>query len=59
LKPTGITLESACKEFAEACKILNGVSVLQAAKDYTNGYFTCLIVLVVRLPLNSNGARSE
>jgi integrase len=38
LKPTGITLESACKEFAEACKLLNGVSVVQAARDYAKGH---------------------
>src|SRR5262249_42975475 len=34
LKPTGVTLEAACREYAEAFKILNGVSVLEAARDY-------------------------
>ena len=34
LKPTRMTLEAACREFAEAFKVLGGVSVLQAAREY-------------------------
>jgi integrase len=35
LKPTGVTLEAACREYAEAFKILGGVSILHVARDYT------------------------
>ena len=34
LQPTGVSLESACREYAEAFKVLGGVSVLQAAREY-------------------------
>lgn len=34
LEPIGITLESACKEYAAAYALLGGVSVLEAAKYY-------------------------
>ena len=34
LKPTRMTLEAACREFAEAFKVLGGVSILQAAREY-------------------------
>ncbi len=34
LQPTGVSLESACREYAEAFKVLGGVSILQAAREY-------------------------
>lgn len=34
LQPTGVSLESACREYAEAFKVLGGISVLQAAREY-------------------------
>jgi hypothetical protein len=37
LKPTGVTLEAACREYAEVFKLLKaagGVSPLAAARDY-------------------------
>ena len=34
LKPTKMSLESACKEYAESFQVLQGLSVLQAARDY-------------------------
>ena len=34
LLPTGVSLESACREYAEAFKVLGGVSILQAAREY-------------------------
>lgn len=34
LRPTGAGLESACREFSQATKLLKGVSVLYAASDY-------------------------
>src|SRR5262249_25234931 len=34
LKPTGVTLEAACREYAEAFKLLGGVSILAAAREY-------------------------
>ncbi len=33
-KPTRMTLEAACREYAAAFKLLGGVSVLAAAQDY-------------------------
>ncbi len=34
LAPTRVSLESACREYAESFKVLGGVSILQAARDY-------------------------
>jgi integrase len=34
LLPTGVSLESACREYVEAFKVLGGVSILQAAREY-------------------------
>lgn len=34
LLPTRVSLESACREYAEAFKVLGGVSILQAAREY-------------------------
>jgi len=34
LRPTGVTLEAACREYAEAFKLLGGVSILAAAQEY-------------------------
>ena len=34
LQPTGVSLESASREYAESFKVLGGVSVLQAAREY-------------------------
>ena len=34
LQPTGVSLESACREYAEAFKVLGGVSILQAEREY-------------------------
>jgi integrase len=34
LKPTGVTLEAACREYAAAFKLLGGVSILAAAGEY-------------------------
>lgn len=36
--PTGVSLESACTEFAESFKVLNGVSVLTAARAYAKRF---------------------
>jgi integrase len=48
LKPTGIGLESACKEFAAACKLLSGVSVLAAAKYYVQRHSQTITPRTVR-----------
>ena len=34
LKPTKVTLEAACREYAAAVKLLGGVSILAAAQEY-------------------------
>ncbi|HEY5911506.1 MAG TPA: hypothetical protein VJA21_12975 [Verrucomicrobiae bacterium] len=34
LKPTGVTLEAACREYAAAFKLLGGVSIVAAAEEY-------------------------
>ena len=34
LRPTGVTLEAACREYAAAVKLLGGVSLLAAAQEY-------------------------
>ena len=40
LGPTGATLETACREYAEAFELLNGVSVVEAARDYVKRHGT-------------------
>jgi integrase len=34
LRPTGVTLEAACREYAAAVKLLGGVSIVAAAQEY-------------------------
>ncbi len=48
LEGTKVSLESACKEFAEAFRILGGVSVVQAARDYARRHNGTVVNKTVR-----------
>lgn len=48
LEGTNISLESACKDIAEASRILGGVSVVQAARDYAKRHNGTVATRTVR-----------
>jgi integrase len=43
LQPTGVSLESACREFVEASKLLKGTSIVLAAQDYAKRHHQNII----------------
>ena len=48
LKPAGATLEAACREYVEAFKLLGGVSILNAAREYATRHARTLVPITVQ-----------
>lgn len=48
LEPTGVTLETACREYAQCFALLNGVSLLTAVKDYLERQAQIVAIKTVR-----------
>jgi len=59
LEPTGVTLEAACRDYAEAFKLLGGVPLLAAAREYGTRHDTKVAPKLIQEVVNEFMAAKE